>query len=448
MAMTPPPYKPDASQLNYLVAPLVDVFKKYGEEPEIRHKTYHHPEGVRVQLKAATPVIADSPARVQAVGFVGHSATCLCAYCSCRKGELDKTNIAWVLRSGVKVREQAATWLSQQSTKLREEEEKKNGVRWTPLHRLPYWDPVKHMVLGFMHNWLEGVVQEHQRTLWGIGRRKADNAKVDQRQADEKFRPCDVKQSESELSSLSEPETEDERRYRKTSDQSSTSSNSRMDVDESTDDEGTPTPKGTPTQAPFLQLEPEEDSESDDEDDEDDDEFENKPIPETVFKMSKTQVEEIRACIQNASIPSCMERLPPNLGEASHGKLKAHEYLTLYSVILPLIVPEFWHSHPQPAEEDKMRLENFQHLVACTNIICSFRTSKSEADAYTDLYGRYRRSSRELYPFWPSKPNHHYATHNGAILEFWGPLPVLSEFFGERLIGMCQQVNTNHKLRE
>jgi hypothetical protein len=34
---------------------------------------------------------------------------------------------------------------------------------------------VKHVILGFMHNWLEGILQHHLRTLWGIGRDK-DNA--------------------------------------------------------------------------------------------------------------------------------------------------------------------------------------------------------------------------------------------------------------------------------
>ncbi|KAF8223397.1 hypothetical protein L208DRAFT_1317027 [Tricholoma matsutake] len=41
--------------------------------------------------------------------------------------------------------------------------------------------------------------------------------------------------------------------------------------------------------------------------------------------------------------PTWIQRPPTNLGEPSHGKLKAQEYLTLFTCIFPLIIPEFWY---------------------------------------------------------------------------------------------------------
>ncbi len=38
--------------------------------------------------------------------------------------------------------------------------------------------------------------------------------------------------------------------------------------------------------------------------------------------------------------------------------------------------------------------------------------------------------------------------HNAAILKYWGPLPCLSEFPGERLNGMLQKIQTNGQLRK
>ncbi|KAF8230707.1 hypothetical protein L208DRAFT_1041921, partial [Tricholoma matsutake] len=64
---------------------------------------------------------------------------------------------------------QAETWLHQTTKAGRNALQKTTGVQWTPLHNLPYWDPVKHVVLGFMHNWLEVVLQHHICALWGIG---------------------------------------------------------------------------------------------------------------------------------------------------------------------------------------------------------------------------------------------------------------------------------------
>jgi hypothetical protein len=43
-----------------------------------------------------------------------------------------------------------------------------HGVRWTPLCILPYFDPVHHPVLGFMHNWLLSKCQDHLREFWGL----------------------------------------------------------------------------------------------------------------------------------------------------------------------------------------------------------------------------------------------------------------------------------------
>ncbi|PLW23895.1 hypothetical protein PCANC_18850 [Puccinia coronata f. sp. avenae] len=43
-----------------------------------------------------------------------------------------------------------------------------NGTRWSELNRLPYWDPVRNVALGVMHNWYEGVLQHHWRVRWAF----------------------------------------------------------------------------------------------------------------------------------------------------------------------------------------------------------------------------------------------------------------------------------------
>src|SRR5271163_4704768 len=84
--------------------------------------------------------------------------------------------------------------------------------------------------------------------------------------------------------------------------------------------------------------------------------------------------------------------------------------------------------------------------VAAINLISSFKTSNAKADAYTYHYSQYQSSISILFPGSHSKPNHHYAMHNGALMKYWGPLPSLSEFPGERMNGMLQNINTNRQL--
>ncbi|KAI0037290.1 hypothetical protein FA95DRAFT_1507114, partial [Auriscalpium vulgare] len=90
-------------------------------------------------------------------------------------------------------------------------------------------------------------------------------------------------------------------------------------------------------------------------------------------------------------------------------------------------------------------LDSFHYLIAATNIITSFKTSRTDADAYLVYYTIYRQSIKELYPV-RSLPNHHYAMHYPAILKHWGPLAALSEFPGERLNGELQRIKTNQHM--
>jgi hypothetical protein len=47
--------------------------------------------------------------------------------------------------------------------------QRKNGVRWCSVLILWYCDPVNDTILGFMHNWLQGVLEHQLQVLWEIG---------------------------------------------------------------------------------------------------------------------------------------------------------------------------------------------------------------------------------------------------------------------------------------
>ncbi|EJD39700.1 hypothetical protein AURDEDRAFT_70893 [Auricularia subglabra TFB-10046 SS5] len=153
---------------------------------------------------------------------------------------------------------------------------------------------------------------------------------------------------------------------------------------------------------------------------------------------------EIRQCIRDIPLPTWVARPPPNLGEASHGKLKADVVLILFTVIFPMIVPEIL-ARPLPEQSRRrfIMLENFAHLVSATNIVASYSTSNALADAYMDHYVQYRSTRQQLWPHQHSVPNHHIAMHNGPALKFWGPLAPLSEFAYERQNGILAAISTN-----
>ncbi|KAJ7053531.1 hypothetical protein C8F01DRAFT_996576 [Mycena amicta] len=160
-----------------------------------------------------------------------------------------------------------------------------------------------------------------------------------------------------------------------------------------------------------------------------------------MFNFSDEEVALIRHCIAHVHLPTHEGRPPANLGEKSHGKLKAQEYLILFTTILPLVMPQMWHQ----GEKSALLLENFYHLVACIAIISSFQTSPETARRYMFHLIEYHKSLEELFPFFPAKPNIHLAMHNLEQLKLWGPLASLSEFFGERINGILASANTNKR---
>ncbi|THU79882.1 hypothetical protein K435DRAFT_696855, partial [Dendrothele bispora CBS 962.96] len=92
-----------------------------------------------------------------------------CTWCKCTqddKGDVDYEK--WKLRNANEVIQEANAWRSLTTQAARKDQEKRTGVRWSPLYDLPYWDPVKHLILGYMHNTLEGILQYHLRDLWHI----------------------------------------------------------------------------------------------------------------------------------------------------------------------------------------------------------------------------------------------------------------------------------------
>jgi hypothetical protein len=64
-------------------------------------------------------------------------------------------------------------------------------------------------------------------------------------------------------------------------------------------------------------------------------------------------------------------------------------------------------------------------------------------ELYMQHYNAYLLTSKQLFLHAKPRPNHHYAMHNAEQLKFWGPLPQVSEFFGERQNGQLQSINTN-----
>jgi len=134
----------------------------------------------------------------------------------------------------------------------------------------------------------------------------------------------------------------------------------------------------------------------------------------TICIFDTFTLSQIHHCIANTVIPTWIDWPPSNLGEKSHGKLKADQWLILFTIFLPLILPELWSKNI--SQQNAVLLKNFHDLVACTHIILSHETSSTMAISFGKHYLQYCKSSQLLFPNVLSHLNHHYAMHIPDLL--------------------------------
>ncbi|KZW01819.1 hypothetical protein EXIGLDRAFT_786697 [Exidia glandulosa HHB12029] len=416
---TPMPHEPTVTTISHVVEPVVDTLvESYTGKPVPVHG---NPKGWKDTAVAVIPLQGDVLGCRKAGGQAGHSADQFCAWCHLLLHEIERLDIEnWLPRTDAEVRSAAWQWRASGTKKEREKIFKASGARWSELHRLEYRRHVQFTVLGVMHNWFEGVLQDHLRRFWGLGKIPT-RAELDAAIPSTASDPVALDDEIAQL--LDEQAAHPQSPIRPRARLAQTSRDADVEMADADDD---------------CDFVPDDASESDC----NDDEFESDAGGgSTLPTFDETQLAAIRRCIANIVLPTDVERPPTNLGEASHGKLKAALYFTLFADILPMILVELWWKSPTRTHEKL--LSNFYDLVTATNVVGSYSTSNAAADRYLAHYIRYRESKRELWPHLRSRPNDHYAMHNAAQLKFWGPLMPLSEFPYERINGEFQGFNTN-----
>ncbi|OAV92204.1 hypothetical protein PTTG_27698 [Puccinia triticina 1-1 BBBD Race 1] len=283
------------------------------------------------------------------------------------------------------------------SETAQEEILKKTGVRWSELNRLVYWDPSRHLVLGVMHNWLEGILQGHWRFQWRFGSVPAAEAK--------KHRRCES--------------------------QSASQSRKRAKMD-------------TVELAMWIDNKDVSDKSEDDEDI-----LLDGGLGGTFF--SANDIDTFRTGMSHVVLPPGVPHLPHNLGDVKHGKLSASQWHALFVFIVPLVLCEMYVDEVGTLDVRSnwyRVLENTAHLVACTNVVFAQRFKSGDIKRFEMHYKKYLDLVGGLFKGVKVQPNHHFSLHIPQQMASWGPLAGVAEFPGERLIGFLQKINTNNKIDE
>ncbi|KAJ3765627.1 hypothetical protein FB446DRAFT_709311 [Lentinula raphanica] len=171
-------------------------------------QTSVNPDGTRISARVY-PNIADLLASKKFTGFDSPSAKYFCTWCTLSKEDVESLDYnSWILQNGNTVRAQAQAWKNATTLSKKDKLFKQNGIRWIPQYNIPYFDPVLHVVLGMMHNVLEGHLEFHLRELWGLGRTEKKEKQLTKEETeveeDEEFSEMDTEEALSELENLAE----------------------------------------------------------------------------------------------------------------------------------------------------------------------------------------------------------------------------------------------------
>ncbi|KAI0690870.1 hypothetical protein C8T65DRAFT_587606 [Cerioporus squamosus] len=153
--------------------------------------------------------------------------------------------------------------------------------------------------------------------------------------------------------------------------------------------------------------------------------------------------EQLRRDIVHAVVPSWVEKPPSNIGEASHGKLKADQWRTLCTIFMVLTLVPLW-GHASATAEQRAVLENFVSLIVAVDAATRRSMTPARADLFDRHMENYVKGLRTLFNH-KLTPNHHLSLHLKDCLLLFGPVHGWWSYPFERLNGLLQRFNTNHK---
>ncbi|KAG2191745.1 hypothetical protein INT47_003105 [Mucor saturninus] len=165
VGLMPGPKEAKTSEINSYLQPLVDELQSLYKGVKIQ--THQCPNGTTIRA-ALFMVACDIPAARKVCGFTSHTSTNACHKCKRQFSRLAGTSSVnysgfdfskWLLRTKNDNCKDAEVWRNATTKTERHRLEVENGVRWSELHRLEYFDAVRCTIIDPMHNLFLGTAK-------------------------------------------------------------------------------------------------------------------------------------------------------------------------------------------------------------------------------------------------------------------------------------------------
>jgi len=168
--------------------------------------------------------------------------------------------------------------------------------------------------------------------------------------------------------------------------------------------------------------------------------------------FTKVEMEAIWKDLDEMMTPSWLGSVPKELGQGSHGKLKADQYRVLATTYLPASLVRLWGLDEKDDSPRAIRrralLESTMTLFSAVSIATARTMSRERAGQYLQHIQSYINGLKILFPEYEFLPNHHMALHIYDCLLRFGPAHSWWTYPYERVIGMLQRIPTSSKSDE
>jgi hypothetical protein len=165
----PGPQEPSVDATNFFLHPVINDLQIAYNRGVYFSQTTDYPKG-RTCRSAVIPAIADTMASKKLTGHCGHGGTYFCSRCRLRRFEIDNLDMStWppgLTRS--EHEKLAEDWLGAPTRVKQESLVRTNGIRWSAMLKLPYWQPSQWTIVDGMHVILLGLIPRHIRELLGL----------------------------------------------------------------------------------------------------------------------------------------------------------------------------------------------------------------------------------------------------------------------------------------
>ena len=164
--------------------------------------------------------------------------------------------------------------------------------------------------------------------------------------------------------------------------------------------------------------------------------------------LTEGEIRRVRADISGTRRPGYRVGPPVNLGELSHGSLKADEWKQAIEFDIPVSLANMWREEICNETESAHKL--LFETTICLAIAVELGTSRvitaTHINGYETYIHRYLELVRYIRHDKKLQPNQHNALHFSRFLTLFGPCRGWWMFPYERIIGCLQKVKTNKKV--